>query len=53
MKAQAKYYMSLVMSVCTYHIRSCKGSGEPALSKRRDIDENSGQKLYLKRMFKK
>ena len=52
MKAQAKYYMSLVMSVCTSHIRSCKGSGEPALSKRRDIDESSGQKLYLKRMFK-
>ena len=52
MKTQAKYYMSLIMSVCTYHIRSCKGSGEPALSKRRDIDESSGQKLYLKRMFK-
>ena len=44
--------MSLIMSVCTYHIRSCKGSDEPALLKRRDIDENSGQKLYLKRMFK-
>ena len=52
MKAQAKYYMSLIMSVCTYQIRSCKGSGEPALSKRRDIDESSGQKLYLKCMFK-
>ena len=44
--------MSLIMSVCTYHIRSCKGSGEPVLSKRRDIDDSSGQKLYLKRMFK-
>ena len=31
MKAQSKYYMSLIMSVCTYHISSCKGSGEPAL----------------------
>ena len=44
--------MSLIMSACTYHIRSCKGSGEPALSKIRDIDESSGQKLYLKRFFK-
>ena len=57
MKAQAKYYMSLIMSVCTYHIRSCKGSGEPALSKRRDIDESSGQndvthmQLETKNMF--
>ena len=40
--------MSLIMSVCTYHIRSCKGSDEPALLKRRDIDKNSGKKLYLK-----
>ena len=44
--------MTLIISVCTYHIRSCKGSGEPALLRRTDIDESSGQKLYLKRMFK-
>ena len=47
MKAQAKYY-----ELDPYHIRSCKGSGESALSKRTDIDESSGQKLYLKRMLK-
>ena len=52
MKAQAKYYELDHERFGTYHIRSCKGSGEPALSKRRDIDEISGQKLYLKRMFK-
>ena len=52
MKAQAKYYELDHERLVLTTLGVVKGSGEPALSKKRDIDESSGQKLYLKRMFK-